>query len=189
MAILTGSEIKKQYELGYIYISDFDEARLGPNSYDITLADEFIIYKDMDKNQNLNLSTKFLSYLDAKKENPIEKITFTQNGYLLKPGILYLGRTNERTSTNGFAPMIEGRSSIGRLGINIHATAGFGDNGFEGYWTLEISCIHPVMIYPNMKIGQLYYHTLEGDQSMKYSGKYQNNEGIQKSHLFEDFRR
>lgn len=175
MAILTGNEIKKQYELGHIFISDFDDKRLGPNSYDITLHNELLRY-----------NTDSL-YLDAKKDNKTEKIIIPEEGYILKPGVLYLGRTVERTKTNGFAPMIEGRSSMGRLGIAIHATAGFGDNGFEGYWTLEIFVIEPVKIYPGMRIGQLYYHTLEGDQNIKYHGKYFDNDGIQGSRSFKDF--
>lgn len=174
MAILTGSEIKKQYELGNIFISDFDESRLGPNSYDVTLSDDLIEYDVIT--------------LNSKKENPSHKIKIDpEYGFKLMPGKLYLGRTNERVKTNGYAPMIEGRSSVGRLGIFIHSTAGFGDNGFEGFWTLEISVVQPVIIYPNIRIGQLYYHTLEGEDNIKYNGKYQNNDGVQPSGLYKDF--
>ena len=83
--------------------------------------------------------------------------------------------------------MIEGRSSIGRLGIFIHITAGFGDVGFSGYWTLEIFCIKPIIIYPNVEIAQLYYHTIDGDYEEYNSGKYQNNIDIQPSMLYKDF--
>ena len=115
----------------------------------------------------------------------------------LIPGKLYLGRTVERTMSDGFVPMIEGRSSVGRLGIFVHATAGFGDNGFNGYWTLEISCVQPVVIYPEIEIAQIYFHTiadLEDDEygeagiPERYSeGKYQNNNGIQPSMLWKEF--
>lgn len=173
MAILTGNEIKKQVEAGNIFISDFTEDRLGPNSYDITLHNELLVYKQR--------------VLDAKEDNPCKKFIIPEDGLVLQPNILYLARTAEFTETNGFAPMIEGRSSMGRLGLAIHATAGFGDNGFKGYWTLEIFVVQPVKVYPGMRIGQLYYHTLEGSGEIKYRGKYYDNSGIQSSGSFKDF--
>lgn len=83
--------------------------------------------------------------------------------------------------------MIEGRSSIGRLGLFIHITAGFGDVGFRGFWTLEVFCVQPIRIYPNVEICQIFYHTLEGDFVSYASNKYQNNQGIQASMLYKDF--
>ena len=76
-----------------------------------------------------------------KKDNPIRKINIPDDGLLLEPNKLYLGRTVEYTRTDKFIPMLEGRSSTGRLGLFIHVTAGFGDVGFAGYWTLEMFCI------------------------------------------------
>lgn len=106
---------------------------------------------------------------------------------MLEPGRLYLGRTNEFTRTDGFVPMLEGRSSTGRLGLFIHVTAGFGDVGFAGYWTLEIFCVQPIRIYPNVEICQIYYHDIHGEYEPYKSGKYQNNMGIQPSLLYKDF--
>jgi dCTP deaminase len=83
--------------------------------------------------------------------------------------------------------MLEGRSSIGRLGMFIHVTAGFGDIGFEGYWTLEIFVIQPLIIYPNIDVCQIYYHAIEGEFETYTSGKYQRNSSIQPSYLFKDF--
>ena len=100
---------------------------------------------------------------------------------------LYLGRTREFTRTEGFVPMLEGRSSVGRLGLFIHVTAGFGDVGFAGYWTLEIFCVQPIVIYPGVELCQIYYHTIQGDYEPYRSGKYQNNQGIQPSLLYRDF--
>ena len=85
--------------------------------------------------------------------------------------------------------MLEGRSSVGRLGLFIHVTAGFGDVGFAGYWTLEMFCIHPIVIYPNVEICQIYYHTIQGEYQKYDSGKYQNNTGVQPSMLYKDFLR
>ena len=134
-----------------------------------------------------------------KKDNPYEIIPLTSDGYVLQPGVLYLGQTMEYTETHKFVPMLEGRSSVGRLGIAVHSTAGFGDIGFCGYWTLEITCTEKVRIYPGVDICQIYYHTIadtdefmrcgmNNTKIMKYdNGKYQNNSGIQPSMMWKDF--
>lgn len=171
--ILSGLEIEKQVMQGRIEIDPFDRKLLNPNSYNLRLHDELLVYVD--------------DVLDMKKELPTKKIAIAPDGLILQPGRLYLGRTFERTSTNHFVPMLEGRSSIGRLGLCIHVTAGFGDIGFSGYWTLEIQCVQPVRIYPMVEICQIYYHTVEGDFLPYESGKYQNNTGIQPSLMYKDF--
>ena len=125
--------------------------------------------------------------LDMKKPNPAHTIRIPESGLRLEPGRLYLGRTREFTRTEGFVPMLEGRSSVGRLGLFIHVTAGFGDVGFAGYWTLEIFCVQPIVIYPGVELCQIYYHTIQGDYEPYRSGKYQNNQGIQPSLLYRDF--
>jgi len=170
--ILSGLEIKKN--LGNnIKIEPFNECYLNPNSYNLRLYNELIVYEE--------------EYLDMKTENKTKKITIPEEGLILKPGKLYLGRTLEYTETNKYVPMLEGRSSIGRLGLYIHVTAGFGDVGFKGYWTLEIHCVEPIKIYPNVEVCQIYYHTIEGKWLEYNSGKYQNNNGIQPSLLYKDF--
>ena len=117
-----------------------------------------------------------------------EKIIISPEGFLLEPGKLYLGRTKEYTKTENFIPMLEGRSSIGRLGICIHVTAGFGDVGFAGFWTLELFCVQPVRIYPDVQIAQIYYHTITEPYERYTKGKYQNNQGIQPSMLYKEFK-
>ena len=125
--------------------------------------------------------------LDMKVLNPVKTLTNPESGLVLEPDKLYLGRTNEFTQTDRFVPMLEGRSSVGRLGLFIHVTAGFGDVGFAGYWTLEIFCVQPIRIYPNVEICQIYYHDIQGEYDLYQSGKYQNNTGIQPSLLYRDF--
>lgn len=170
--ILSGKEIKNR--LGKeICIEPFDENLLNPNSYNLRLYNELLVYDE--------------DVLDMKKPNKTKKIIIPEDGLVLKPGELYLGRTLEYTKTDKYVPMLEGRSSIGRLGLFIHVTAGFGDVGFNGYWTLEIHCVRPIRIYPNVEICQIYYHTIEGDYEPYSSGKYQNNQGIQPSLLYKDF--
>lgn len=166
--ILSGKKIKEELNKN-IFIEPFYEERLNPNSYNLSLFDELMVY-DTDT-------------LDMKKEHALKTIKIPEEGLLLEPGKLYLGRTNEYTRTENYIPMLEGRSSIGRLGLYIHVTAGFGDVGFAGYWTLEIHCVMPIVIYPNVEICQIYYHKIDGDFD-NYVGNYQQNDGIQKSMLF-----
>lgn len=170
--ILSGKEIKKC--LGKeIEITPFNQSQLNPNSYNLRLHNELLVYEN--------------KILDMKKSNTVKSITIPESGYILEPGKLYLGRTAEYTKTNCYIPMLEGRSSVGRLGLFIHVTAGFGDVGFAGYWTLEIFCVQPIKIYPNVEICQIYYHTIKGDYEKYTSGKYQNNTEIQPSLLYKDF--
>ena len=125
--------------------------------------------------------------LDMKIPNKTKNIKIPEEGLILEPNRLYLGRTNEFTKTEKFVPMLEGRSSTGRLGLFIHVTAGFGDIGFAGYWTLEIFCVQPIKVYPNTQICQIYYHDILGEYDLYKSGKYQNNTGIQPSLMYKDF--
>ena len=170
--ILSGQEIKKHMGKENI-IEPFDEKRINPNSYNLSLAGELLVYDN--------------HVLDMKEPNPVSRIIIPEDGLLLEPNRLYLGRTNEYTSTSRYVPMLEGRSSTGRLGLFIHVTAGFGDIGFSGYWTLEIFCVQPVRIYPNVEICQIYYHDIDGEYELYKSGKYQNNTGIQPSLMYKDF--
>lgn len=170
--ILSGKEIQRHIGKEII-IEPFDQSRVNPNSYNLTLHNELLVYENHE--------------LDMKKLNSTKRITIPEEGLVLEPNRLYLGRTNEFTKTEGFVPMLEGRSSTGRLGLFIHVTAGFGDVGFAGYWTLEIFCIQPIRIYPNAEICQIYYHSIEGDYEPYKSGKYQNNTDIQPSLMYKDF--
>ena len=170
--ILSGREIESN--LGSrIRIEPFEKSQLNPNSYNLKLHDELRVYDRLE--------------LDMSRENLSHTITIPGEGLLLEPNRLYLGRTVEYTATDGFVPMLEGRSSIGRLGLFVHITAGFGDVGFHGYWTLEIFCVQPIRIYSGVQICQIFYHTIEGDYDSYVSGKYQNNTGIQHSMLFREF--
>jgi dCTP deaminase len=106
---------------------------------------------------------------------------------ILEPGRLYLGRTLEHTRTHGYVPMIDGRSSVGRLGLFVHITAGTGNVGVSGYWTLELYCVQPIKVYPMVEICQIFYFALQGEYEPYVSAKYHNNTGIQPSYLYKDF--
>jgi len=169
--ILSGDEIRKNLGTN-IVIDPFDEANLNPNSYNLSLHNELMIYEEV--------------VLDMRKANRVRRIEVPEDGLVLSPNQLYLGRTVERTETHNLVPMIEGRSSIGRLGLFVHVTAGFGDVGFCGYWTLEIFAVQPVRIYPFIPICQIFYHQLVGSITEYASDKYQNNSDIQPSLLFKE---
>ena len=171
--ILSGLEIKRRIDKD-IFIEPFDEKKINSNSYNLSLHNELMIYKN--------------KLLDMSCENPTEKIIIPKEGFILEPGKLYLGRTIEFTRTENLVPMLEGRSSIGRLGICIHVTAGFGDIGFAGYWTLELFCVQPVRIFAGVSIAQIYYHTVSEPFETYKNGKYQNNKGIQASMLYKEFK-
>ena len=170
--ILSGKEIEKKIGKE-IFIDPYNSNQLNPNSYNLTLHNELLTYSSPN--------------LDMKKNHETETILIPEDGLLLKPGKLYLGRTKEHTKTNNLVPMLEGRSSIGRLGMFVHITAGFGDVGFEGFWTLEIFVVQPLKIYPNVEICQIYFHKIEGDFENYKSDKYQANKEIQPSYLYKDF--
>ena len=170
--ILSGKEIEKRIGTD-ILIEPFNPNQLNPNSYNLKLHNKMLVYRNHS--------------LDMKQKPEAEEIQIPEEGLLLEPGRLYLGRTLEYTETRNIVPMLEGRSSVGRLGLFVHITAGFGDIGFCGYWTLEISCIQPVRIYPYVEICQIFYHTIHGEVTEYNSGKYQKNTGIQPSLIYREF--
>ena len=170
--ILSGKEIIARKEKD-ILIDPFNENQVNPNSYNLRLHNELLVYDN--------------PVLDMKEDNPATKIVIPEEGLLLDSRKLYLGRTMEYTETHNLVPMLEGRSSVGRLGLFVHITAGFGDVGFKGYWTLEIFCVQPIRIYPLIEICQIFYHSIEGDYTPYKSGKYQGNKDIQTSMLYKDF--
>jgi dCTP deaminase len=182
MAILTGDEIRHQRALGNIVIDPWEPSHCGENSYDLRLGDKLLVY---DLRPTLNT---FSPTLDMRKENPVLETTIPPEGFVLEPGTLYLGHTLEYTETKGFVPIVEGRSSVGRLGMQVHLTAGFGDNKFHGDWTLEISVLHPLRVYAGVRVCQIFYTTLEGVQGAGYKGKYQGQRGPKPSGIWRDFK-
>ncbi len=155
--ILTDKEIKAAIQNKEIVIEPYDNKFLGSNSYDVHLGKNLAIYDSQ--------------ILDAKKHNTISEVIIPEEGIILHPGILYLGVTEEYTETHNAVPFLEGKSSTGRLGIDIHATAGKGDVGFCNTWTLEISVVQPVRVYAGMPIGQLIYFKIDGEVEMSYRNK------------------
>jgi dCTP deaminase len=155
--ILSDKGILAEIEAGNIVIEPFDRESLGTNSYDVHLGPYLALYED--------------EVLDARKPNPIREFTIPEEGFRLEPDQLYLGVTKEYTETHNRVPFLEGKSSAGRLGIFIHATAGKGDVGYCNTWTLEITVAQPVIVYPGMPIGQLIYFEVDGEVGTYYHDK------------------
>ena len=155
--ILSDHSILESIERGEIVIEPFSRDDLGTNSYDVHLSKHLATYIDKE--------------LDARVHNKIKPFEIGEEGFLLTPGTTFLGSTLEYTETHKHVPFLEGKSSVGRLGIDIHATAGKGDVGFCNYWTLEISVAQPVRVYAGMPIGQLIYFEVQGDVETMYNQK------------------
>ena len=160
--ILSDRMILGEMKKGNIVLEPFRRENLGTNSYDVHLGKWLAFYKN--------------DVLDARRHNEINVFEIPDDGYLLLPSKLYLGVTEEYTETRNYVPFLEGKSSIGRLGIDIHSTAGKGDAGFCNTWTLEISVKQPVRIYKYMPIGEIIYFAVSGEietpYNMKQSAKY-----------------
>src|SRR5215813_5002463 len=155
--ILSDKRILEEIENENIMIEPFRSECLGSNSYDVHLGKYIATYKDR--------------ILDARRHNAIDVMIIPEEGMILYPDMLYLGVTEEYTETHAHVPFLEGKSSVGRLGIDIHATAGKGDVGYCNTWTLEISVSQPVRVYAGMPIGQLIYFAVEGDVKNLYNKK------------------
>lgn len=155
--VLSDKRILAEIDSGHIVIEPFRRTSLGSNSYDVHLGRYLATYKNR--------------VLDARTHNEVEEIIIPPEGFVLQPYTLYLGVTEEYTETHRHVPFLEGKSSVGRLGVIIHATAGKGDIGFCNTWTLEISCVQPVRVYAGMPIGQLIYFAVDGDVDNPYNKK------------------
>ncbi len=171
--ILTGEEIKREVYNGKIHIKPFIEEHLNPNSYNFRLGDTIKVYEE--------------EVLDPKKENKFREIKITSEGFVLQPGKLYLGHTIEELGSDFYAPTIQARSSIGRLGLYIYLNSGLGDIGFKKQWTLELHTIHPLKVYPGMRIGQILFWKPQGKIKL-YRGKYKDSKGPEVSQIWKDFK-
>ena len=167
MAILTSKKIESEIKNSHIRISGFNKSRLGPNSYDLTLMNK-VSYYDIGSYSYISSNENIL---DPK--SPCELITeeIPEDGFILLPNKLYLCETNERVFSDKYVVELSGISSLARFGIEVHQTAGYANIGHDFKWVLEITVVHPIKIYPNMRIAQMYFHTVDGDIEL-YNGRY-----------------
>lgn len=175
--ILSDTTILQEINKGTIKIDPFDRDQLGCNTYDLKLNNRLARYQRC--------------ILDAKKHNEIEEFEIDEDGYTLKPNTLYLASTFESVGVYGdICATLMGKSSLGRLGMDIHLTAGFIDTGFEGNIVLEIRVVHHLVIYPFMKIAQVKFERVEGEIARPYNknknSKYNNQKGIVESMMWKN---
>lgn len=198
--ILSDKDIRAAVDRGAIVIDPFRPECLGPNSYDVHLGpfmlgyNEGLLGRDYRASENVWEQTA-RGVLDARLENPVEEIWQVGNeGWLLLPGRVYLAATEEYTETHEHVPYLDGKSSVGRLGITIHATAGRGDVGFCNHWTMELVVAQPVRVYASMPIGQLTYHEVlslpEKPYGSRSQSKYQGRDPMpQPSRMWKNFQK
>lgn len=160
IGMISGSEIKKRFETGDLVIEPKDNIVINPNSLNLSLNKIISVYED--------------EVLDLKKENKTRDIEIPEEGFLLKPNEIYLGKSNEWSETYNLIPMIDGRSSTGRASLRVHCSASMGSIGYKGYWHMGMRVSQPVMIYENMKICQIYFYTPVGKIKNTYQGSMQN---------------
>lgn len=179
MGFLTGPEIIRQVQLGNIAIDPFNEYHVGPNSVDLCLGDRLGYYLG---------GPEQMPYLDSRRENRLEVISIPPEGIVLEQNQLYLAETKEWTECGPFVPMINGRSSVGRLGTTVHVTAGWGETHFVGKWVLEIVVIHrlPVKLYPGDRVCALFFAEAVGEV-VPYAGRYQRQQGVTGCRHWQDF--
>ena len=196
--ILTGNEIVDQIERGHIRIDPFRPERVNPASYDLTLGRHVAVYADVVSGtfeRKLMPNGRWLAganlgpyplvdkwsrvhVIDVKKPNNVLRYEMEDNiPLVLLPGIGYLMHTEERVWTDTFEPILDGKSSIGRLFVKVHETAGFGDPHFDGQYTLEVTAMHPVLVYPGMRFCQIRFHTMVGEVT-PYHGNYTGQQAI-----------
>lgn len=170
--MLNDIAIKEELKKGNIFV-DKAEENIGNNFIEVHLGDSLKVYD--------------VPILDVTESSPTKQITIEKEGFILKPNELYLGRTIEFTKTYGFVPLLTSYEELAAVGMEIHVTAGFGDNGFEGTWTLEIVCANQTIVYPGMPIGRIYYLPLIGDSKITYRGKYFRQEEVTESRLSQEY--
>lgn len=165
--ILSGDEIQRRIGSD-ILIEPFDPDRLNSNSYNLLLHDELLVYEEV--------------VLDLRTPNRYRRLAIPEQGIVLQPDTLYLGRTVERTETQNLVPAICSRSSLGRLGLFVTAS-GLGEVGHRGHWTLEIRVVQPLRIYSYIQVCQIVYHQLIGEISEYRSGEEEDCGDIQPSRM------
>lgn len=180
--ILSGEEIANEIGRGNITVRPFTSKRLNPASLDLTLGTLVKVYDRFTVNSvpwqdphDGKYVVPFNSHPhDSKQPLPTKSYTIDPEvGWVLNPGVSYLMHTAESVYTEKYVPILDGKSSIARLFIQVHMTAGFGDPGFDGQYTLEVTSQFPVRVYPGMGICQIRFHRIEGKvTSYQKTGNY-----------------
>ncbi|HEY8619092.1 MAG TPA: dCTP deaminase [Dermatophilaceae bacterium] len=187
--LLSDRDIKAEIDSGRVHLEPYDEAMVQPSSIDVRLDKYFRLF-DNHK----------YPFIDPAEDQPdLTRLIEVERGepLILHPGEFVLGSTFEVvTMPDDLAARLEGKSSLGRLGLLTHSTAGFVDPGFSGHVTLELSNVAtlPIKLWPGMKVGQLCFIRLSSPTenpygSAKYGSRYQGQRGPTASRSFQNFHR
>jgi dCTP deaminase len=191
--ILSDRTLREQLDAGRIVIDPLDETLIQPSSIDVRISNLFRVFRNhtrgvIDVKQDLTDLTELI-------EMPASLDGHDTEAFMLHPGEFVLGSTLERVAVpDDLVGRIEGKSSLGRLGLMIHSTAGFIDAGFDGHITLELANVAslPITLYPGMKIGQISFMEMTSPADKPYGqgatgSKYQGQRGPTPSRYFENF--
>lgn len=165
--ILTGQAIQQAFEKGDIIIDPFTPSHLNPNSYNFRLFGSLLRVSKLEETTQT-----------------VEQIDLPDEGFILQPGTLYLGATLEILGSTKYAMTLLGRSSLGRLGLFLNITADLGHVGAVSRWTLELSVVQPLKVYPRMRVGQIAFWSQAGITD-GYNGRYHKDSGPIPSRFFE----
>lgn len=191
--ILSDRSLREQLDAGRIVIDPLDDSLIQPSSIDVRISNLFRVFRNhsagvIDVKQDMTGLTELI-------EMPCNEQGVGDEPFMLHPGEFVLGSTLERmTVPNDLVGRVEGKSSLGRLGLLIHSTAGFIDAGFDGHITLELANVAslPITLYPGMKIGQISFMAMTSPADLPYGqgakgSKYQGQAGPTPSRYFENF--
>ena len=191
--ILSDRSLREQLASGRIIIDPLDDSLVQPSSIDVRISNLFRVFRNhtrgvIDVKQDLQNLTELI-------EIPADQNGIGDEAFMLHPGEFVLGSTLERVAVpDDLVGRVEGKSSLGRLGLLIHSTAGFIDAGFDGHITLELANVAslPITLYPGMKIGQVSFMQMTTPADNPYGSgakgsKYQGQKGPTPSRYFENF--
>ncbi len=192
--ILSDRTLRERLAAGDIVIDPLDESLIQPSSIDVRISHLFRVFRNhtagaIDVKIDQGAMTELV-------EMPVDEHGVGDDAFMLHPGEFVLGSTFERVAVpNDLVGRVEGKSSLGRLGLLIHSTAGFIDAGFDGHITLELANVAslPITLYPGMKIGQVSFMQMTTPADNPYGqgasgSKYQGQHGPTPSRYFENFR-
>lgn len=191
--ILSDRSLREQLDAGRIVIDPLDESLIQPSSVDVRISHLFRVFRNHSR--GVIDVKEDMSNLTESIEMPVGADGVGDEAFMLHPGEFVLGSTYERIAVpDDLVGRVEGKSSLGRLGLLIHSTAGFIDAGFDGHITLELANVAslPITLYPGMKIGQVSFMqmTTVADRpygSGAHGSKYQGQRGPTPSRYFENF--
>jgi dCTP deaminase len=186
--ILSDRSLSEQIEAGRIVIDPLDEALIQPSSIDVRISNLFRVFRNHTAGV---IDVK----LDMAELTQLVEVPIDGDPFMLHPGEFVLGSTLERIAVpDDLVGRVEGKSSLGRLGLLIHSTAGFVDAGFDGHITLELANVAslPITLYPGMRIGQVSFMQMTTPAQHPYGSggrgaKYQGQLGPTPSRYFENF--